>query len=81
VAGVLLTLPANETDDLAFFCHQDPGRRKTSHAPALEGSITGSSVTKGKAKSLMGSGEGSTERKTERDLLMGMGNLTIRKNN
>jgi hypothetical protein len=35
----------------------------------------------GKAKCLMGSGEGSTERKTERDLLMGRGNLIIRKNN
>jgi hypothetical protein len=35
----------------------------------------------GKAKSIEGSSEGSTERKTERDLLIGMGNLTIRKNN
>jgi hypothetical protein len=36
----------------------------------------------GMAKSLRDSGEGgSVERKAERDLLMGMSNLTIRKNN
>jgi hypothetical protein len=33
------------------------------------------------AKSLWDSGEGSVEREAERDLLMGMSNLTIRKNN
>jgi hypothetical protein len=35
----------------------------------------------GMVKSLRDSSEGSVVRKAERDLLMGMSNLTIRKNN
>jgi hypothetical protein len=48
---------------------------------ALEGSVIGSSAAMGTAKSLRGSDEWSIEGKVERNLLIGMGNLTVRKNN
>jgi hypothetical protein len=49
--------------------------------PELEAPVTGYSAAMSKVKYLRGSGEGSIKGKAERDLLMGFGEPTVRKNN
>jgi hypothetical protein len=95
VVGPLLALPINDGGWLEISCHEYPGRRITPlHClnvwhwgllllqrglAALGGLVAGSSAAMGMVK--LGCVEGSTEGKVEKDLLVGTGNLTIRKSN
>jgi hypothetical protein len=91
----LLTLLANDRGRLQFSCHHFPGRRKMppvsegpvvwfpvalewpGDLPSLESSVTAMSMN----RSFRGCSEESTGSETKGGHLMGVSNLTIKKNN